>query len=114
MRHVRHRELGNGKSESWISDRTGHKSSQMINRYKRTARTFAELQTGELTPLNEALIELASWHPAGMATGEISKCPRYRYVSRASPAGFEPSSRTADIHQACRGFARDSGEISAG
>jgi hypothetical protein len=30
--------LATGKSESWIADRTGHKSSQMINRYKRTAR----------------------------------------------------------------------------
>ena len=40
--------LANGKSEAWISDRTGHKSSAMINRYKRTARTFAELPTGDL------------------------------------------------------------------
>src|SRR5262249_45300894 len=31
--------LAAGKSESWISDRTGHKSSQMIALYKRTART---------------------------------------------------------------------------
>jgi len=67
--------LANGRSESWISDRTGHKSSVMIRRYKRAARTFAELQTGELTPLNEALIELASWHPTGMATSTISEMP---------------------------------------
>ncbi|HEY2409172.1 MAG TPA: hypothetical protein VGI10_24375 [Polyangiaceae bacterium] len=30
--------LANGKSEAWISDRTGHKSSQMIARYRRLAR----------------------------------------------------------------------------
>lgn len=35
--------LANGKTEAWISDRTGHRSSQMIAKYKRTARTFGEL-----------------------------------------------------------------------
>jgi hypothetical protein len=32
----------------------------------------------------------------------------------ASPAGFEPSSGDLAFHQACRGFARDSAEISVG
>jgi integrase len=27
--------LAQGKSEAWITDRTGHKSSQVIYRYKR-------------------------------------------------------------------------------
>jgi len=45
--------LANGKSESWIADRTGHRSSQMIARYKRTARTFAELHLGALALLHE-------------------------------------------------------------
>jgi integrase len=39
--------LANGKSESWISDRTGHRSSLMIARYKRMARTLDELHAGE-------------------------------------------------------------------
>jgi integrase len=30
--------LANGKSEAWVQDRTGHKSSIMINRYRRVAR----------------------------------------------------------------------------
>jgi hypothetical protein len=51
--------LANGRSESWISDRTGHKSSQMIATYKRNARTFAELDLGALAPLNVAIPELA-------------------------------------------------------
>jgi integrase len=34
--------LANGKSETWVADSTGHKSSIMINRYRRAARTFAE------------------------------------------------------------------------
>jgi len=50
--------LANGKSESWISDRTGHRSSAMINKYKRTARSFGELELGDLAPLNLAIPEL--------------------------------------------------------
>jgi len=52
--------LANGKSEAWVMDRTGHKSSLMINRYRRAARTAAELHLGDLKPLNEAIPELAA------------------------------------------------------
>jgi integrase len=47
--------LANGKSETWVADRTGHTSSQMINRYRRAARSAQELELGELTPLDVAL-----------------------------------------------------------
>lgn len=50
--------LANGKTEAWISDRTGHKGSDMINRYRRAARTVAELGLGDLAPLDEAIPEL--------------------------------------------------------
>src|SRR6185503_11180018 len=33
--------LANGRTETWVADRTGHKSSLMINRYRRAARTAA-------------------------------------------------------------------------
>lgn len=52
--------LANGKSETWVADRTGHKSSVMINGYRRAARTVAELGLGELVPLDRALPELAA------------------------------------------------------
>jgi hypothetical protein len=52
--------LANGKSEAWVMDRTGHKSSLMINRYRRAARTAAELHLGDLKPLNEAIPELVA------------------------------------------------------
>jgi len=52
--------LANGKSETWVQDRTGHKSSIMINRYRRAARTAAELGLGELAPLDVAIPELAA------------------------------------------------------
>lgn len=50
--------LANGKSEAWVQDRTGHRSSVMVNRYRRVARTAAELRLGGLAPLHEALPEV--------------------------------------------------------
>jgi hypothetical protein len=50
--------LANGRSEAWISDRTGHRSSAMIAKYKRTARTFGELALGDLVSLVDGLPEL--------------------------------------------------------
>ena len=47
--------LANGRSESWVCDRTGHRSSTMVAKYKRTARTAAALRLGALTPLDRAL-----------------------------------------------------------
>lgn len=53
--------LANGRTESWVSDRTGHRSSAQIQEYRRTARTFAELGRGDLKPLDEVLPDLAPW-----------------------------------------------------
>jgi len=50
--------LANGKTEAWIADRTGHRSSEMINRYRRAARTVAELGLGELVQLDEGIPEI--------------------------------------------------------
>ena len=50
--------LALGKTEAWITDRTGHRSSQMIYAYKRSARTHAELSLGGFTPMWEAIPEL--------------------------------------------------------
>jgi integrase len=50
--------LANGKTEAWISDRTGHTSSQMINRYKRASRSAQELGLGALAPMDQAIPEL--------------------------------------------------------
>ncbi|WP_437717059.1 tyrosine-type recombinase/integrase [Sorangium sp. So ce448] len=50
--------LANGRTETWISDRTGHKSSRQIHHYKRAARKVAELGLGDFAPLDEAIPEL--------------------------------------------------------
>ncbi|WP_437791974.1 hypothetical protein [Sorangium sp. So ce693] len=50
--------LANGRTETWISDRTGHKSSRQIHHHKRAARKVAELGLGDFVPLDEAIPEL--------------------------------------------------------
>ena len=50
--------LALGKTEAWITDRTGHRSSQMIYTYKRAARTIADLNLGGFAPLHQAIPEL--------------------------------------------------------
>jgi excisionase family DNA binding protein len=50
--------LALGKSEAWITDRTGHTTSAMIYRYKRAARSAAELQLGDFAPMHEVIPEL--------------------------------------------------------
>jgi len=49
--------LANGKTEQRGSDRTGHKSSQMIALYTRQARTWSELGLGTVSPLDALLPE---------------------------------------------------------
>ncbi len=49
--------LAGGQTEQWVCDRTGHRSSDMINRYRRQARHVAELGMGyaDLVDLDAAL-----------------------------------------------------------
>ncbi|MCK6587665.1 MAG: hypothetical protein L6Q76_08785 [Polyangiaceae bacterium] len=51
--------LANGRTEVKVEDRTGQKSSPMLSRYRRAARTAAELGLGDLLPLDTAIPELA-------------------------------------------------------
>lgn len=107
--------LANGKTESWIADRTGHKSSAMINRYRRAARTHAELGQGTLTPLDEALAlphecpkpvpaggisaHLGSQLPAEVAMSVISS-ERYR---SSNPLGDAVNTEAVSISGALMG-----------
>jgi integrase len=73
--------LATGRTEAWVTDRTGHKSSQMIYRYKRAARTAAELGLGWFAPLDEAIPELAQ-KPRQGANGVQTGGSTGREVSR--------------------------------
>ncbi len=65
--------LANGKTETWVSDRTGHKSSVMINRYRRAARTASELGLGELARLDFALPETNPLDGIARALAKLSE-----------------------------------------
>lgn len=45
----------NGKKETWVADRTGHKSHSMIKRYTLQVRTVGHLKRGDWKPLHVAL-----------------------------------------------------------
>jgi len=101
--------LANGKSEAWVADRTGHKSSVMINRYRRSARLFVELDAGPLEPLDRATPELAE--VAGGVTEETRPAALERRRANAAKAASSPADsrgrirtgtplRTADFESA--------------
>jgi integrase len=81
--------LANGKTETWVADRTGHRSSDMINRYRRQARTWGELGLGELLPLDLALPELAAIAPRLPHAADQTEVLIDR--KSAESVGFEPS-----------------------
>ncbi len=84
--------LANDKTEAWVQDRTGHTSSNMINRYRRTARTAAELGLGELLPLDEAIPEL---RPKGIRGG------------RKDPPAEAPDDLSGGTDSSCPGTVPD-------
>jgi len=97
--------LANGKTEQWVMDRTGHKSSQMIALYARQARSWAELNLEPLLPLDTLLPEMMRLEASqpGPSTRSASHAPasrRGRKIERATTgpriapaAGLEPATR---------------------
>jgi len=63
--------LARGKSEAWVMDRTGWTTSAMLNKYRRAARTWGELNLGTWTPLHLAIPELAEADGATIAPGSV-------------------------------------------
>ena len=61
--------LASGRSETWVMDRTGHTTSMMINRYRRTARQAEELGLGSLTPARPGDPGACRTHPAAAHGG---------------------------------------------
>ncbi|WP_437529279.1 tyrosine-type recombinase/integrase [Sorangium sp. So ce726] len=80
--------LANGRTETWISDRTGHRSSGQIHHYKRAARKVAELGLSDFAPLDEAIPELRG--KGGSAPGKS-----WRHVHREMGATHLPHGRAS-------------------
>jgi integrase len=84
--------LANGRSETWVADRTGHTSSIMINRYRRASRTAAELKLGPLAPLDRAVVGLDCpriAHETSRSRGRRGRENR-NDSELVAPPGFEP------------------------
>jgi integrase len=81
--------LATGRTETWISDRTGHQSHKMIDAYRRKARTW---NLGELGPLHELIPELA---------GAPTKQARPMPLPRALPHAAQISGNPHTLNRKC-------------
>ena len=89
--------LANGRSESWVSDRTGHRSSVMINHYKRQARQAQELGFPALVPLEKAMNLAHPVGPQGGPTKNAENC-EISIISAVPRVGIEPTTRGFSVH----------------
>lgn len=109
--------LAQGRTEAWITDRTGHTTSQMLYRYKRKARLASEL--GDWTPLDVALGLNPARESSGAETRKAAtsaqrvahevarnifddaggdlEVTEMKGRNRARPAGFEPATSGLEI-----------------
>ena len=87
--------LAEGKPDSWVRDRTSHRTVTMLDKYRRQARLFEELNLEPLTPLDEAIPELRK--PAdGRQTGGPNGRQRPVSVRKSAPKARRsgPTKRT--------------------
>lgn len=93
--------LAQGKSEAWVTDRTGHTTSSQLAAYKRAARSAAELHLGDWRPLLGALPETASTpkpvYGGGNPTpsGSLRKRLQKEILAAVRKEGLEPPRREA-------------------
>ncbi|WP_434048935.1 MULTISPECIES: tyrosine-type recombinase/integrase [Sorangium] len=78
--------LANGRTETWISDRTGHRSSGQIHHYKRAARKVAELGLSDFAPLDEAIPELRGEGGSVETGGPVDAASEARAANEAASA----------------------------
>lgn len=86
--------LASGKTETWVADRTGHRSSTMIATYRRAARTASELGLGWLVPLHQIFPESSAkssqgGSPPNNTEGDMSKTSSATGGTR-TPTAFDP------------------------
>ena len=77
--------LATGRTETWIKDRTGHKSSRMVDAYRRRARTWNQ---GDLGPMHDLIPELREAGPAVRLPPGLPP---------ETPIARESSSRSAEL-----------------
>ncbi len=62
--------LASGRAEAWIKRRTGHTTSDMIERYRRRAAELEEGESARLRPMHDAIPELAAVAPKAPPGGQ--------------------------------------------
>lgn len=67
--------LAEGRSDAWVTDRTGHTTTQQLARYKASARLAAELNLGPLLPLDQVVPELLRAKPPAAAPAPPKSTP---------------------------------------
>ena len=90
-------ELAAGRNERWVQDRTGHTTNAMLQRYRRAARTVAEIGLGRLGPLASLLPELADplGDPRGVirANAQVFSCDPWSGKGDSKPLPRAPDRR---------------------
>ena len=93
--------LANDKTETWVSDRTGHRSSAMIAKYQRAARTYRELNLGPLQPLDKAIVWKEDCQKSVKGPGKMRRTEEAQTtVSTEGGTRTLTSVRTADFESA--------------
>jgi len=83
--------LAAGRSEAWVTDRTGHTSSEVLARYRRGARLAAEVGLGWLASMAEAIPEVVADVPRPLAVRGADDGDGVMADISAEREGFEPS-----------------------
>lgn len=110
--------LAAGRTETWVADRTGHRSSQMINRYRRSARSAKELGLGFLVPLNQAVgtESLPAEFPLNKNHDELETAQPIEKIGQAEVAELADAADSKCVHvkgkrASSRNHLGESGEI---
>lgn len=106
--------LASGRSETWVTDRTGHKSHHMVSRYRRQARTVRELDLGWLAPMHVAIPEMIR-DVIRAADGADACAAESAYdLGSVAPPGFEPGRLAAAGFKPLAGSSNSASETGLG
>ena len=104
--------LANNRNDVWISDRTGHSSLTEMETYRRNARTFAALNLGDFTPLDQLIPELLPY--LDRVEQEVPTATSSAKVSAAMPAQQGAHGGVAAVRVAGNGTPDESGHAADG
>lgn len=74
--------MSTGRPDTWIRDKTAHRTVSMLDKYRRAARTFEELNAGPLAPMLDAV--------AGLRVDGASMAPK-KPTKKPPPTPRNPS-----------------------